>query len=590
MRVAALCLLLATPVAAQAPPGGWPAAIDATWGPGASVEEHLGVFDAIWARADTAYAAFGRLGVDWDAQRARYRPEIAAGVSAGRFAAILNHLALSLQETHSYAVSRTVNATRPALGIPLLYPAVWGENGHFGACLSPLPDRTLIVYAVAENHPLGLIPGDIVTGYDGRAWAELYPELLAAELPLYRRPYAADDPRAEGQALWGTSPSAFAHSWLIAAGLNWHLFHGLDVVHASGEAERLSVAPLAGAAMQIQCHEQMPVPGVPFPVPTSLSGGPPAGRGEDVSWGVIAGTRVGYIYVRSWFSPATRLDFGAAVTALALDPAIEGLIVDTRSNEGGWPDHASEGLAVLFDDTHETLEMVWRTGPADRLALRLAPPFAGPLAIVGDPATVFDRPLAILTGPGAVSAGDFNALRLRVHPRARAFGKPTNGAFTPATAATLPLGASERYDNAISFANAQRVDAPGAYLVGSEQVPDEDVWLEQADVLRGEDTVVRHALEWISASVADEPGPPAGARLTLAPNPARTVTTVAFGRIHAAARLVVVDALGRTVYAAGVPAGTEALRLDVRPLAPGVYTALLSADDDRQAVRFTVVR
>ncbi len=29
---------------------------------------------------------------------------------------------------------------------------------HFGACLTPLPDSTLLVYKVVENHPLNLVP------------------------------------------------------------------------------------------------------------------------------------------------------------------------------------------------------------------------------------------------------------------------------------------------------------------------------------------------------------------------------------------------------------------------------------------------
>jgi hypothetical protein len=59
--------------------------------------------------------------VDWAALRLRYRPEVAAGVSRGRFAAIMNHLALALRESHTQANDVLVNfPTFPARGLPLL--------------------------------------------------------------------------------------------------------------------------------------------------------------------------------------------------------------------------------------------------------------------------------------------------------------------------------------------------------------------------------------------------------------------------------------------------------------------------------------
>jgi len=48
-----------------------------------------------------------------------------------------------------------------------------------------------------------------------------------------------------------------------------------------------------------------------------------------------------------------------------------------------------------------------------------------------DRETYYDHPIAILTGPGAWSNGDWESLRSGFHPRARVFGKPSNGAFTP---------------------------------------------------------------------------------------------------------------------------------------------------------------
>ena len=111
-----------------------------------------------------------------------------------------------------------------------------------------MPDSSLLVYNAMANHPLGLVPGDIVLGYQGIPWKRIYPELLAAELPLTG-------------GIWGSSPSSFTHTMLGGAGLNWHLFETIDVVrHATGDTVHLPVAPLSAATDTIQAYEQLPCP------------------------------------------------------------------------------------------------------------------------------------------------------------------------------------------------------------------------------------------------------------------------------------------------------------------------------------------
>ena len=74
--------------------------IDAYWGEGAPTAEKLATFDKFWNYADSHYAAFQRTNVDWRAERRRFREEVAAGVSRGRFAAIMNQLSLALHDSH----------------------------------------------------------------------------------------------------------------------------------------------------------------------------------------------------------------------------------------------------------------------------------------------------------------------------------------------------------------------------------------------------------------------------------------------------------------------------------------------------------
>ena len=45
--------------------------------------------------------------------------------------------------------------------------------------------------------------------------------------------------------------------------------------------------------------------------------------------------------------------------------------------------------------------------------------------------------------------------------------------------------------------NCYLLDNPGVYLARHGFLPDEEVWLTQEDVAKGEDTVVKRAIEWI---------------------------------------------------------------------------------------------
>ncbi len=263
----------------------WAELIDETWGAGLSTGEKLFFFDTFWHAVDDEFACFQGLDVDWSALRDLYRPEVVSGVSKGRFAAIMSRLSLALMEAHTVALDRVVFwRTETVPGIPLLRVGGWGYVREFGACLTPLPDRSLLVYRAAEGHPLGLAPGDIITGYDGRAWAELYPEMLGYGLPV--------------SGFWGSSEESYEHAWLMAAGANWHLFDTIDVVrHGSGETDHLATSLMVDWNEQLWCTEQIPVSGVAMP---------DFNHRQLFSWGIIEGTRIGYIYGWGWAWDAER--------------------------------------------------------------------------------------------------------------------------------------------------------------------------------------------------------------------------------------------------------------------------------------------
>ncbi len=443
----------------------WRRAIDSVWGAGLPTATKLQIFDKFWNRIDSSFACFNYIQDNWAALKQQYRPEVASGVSKGRFMAIMNVLALSLRELHTnpYDIS-LVGSLSIQPGTPFMLIGGWGSNSQFGAGLTPLPDSSLLVYKVIPNHPLGLQPGDIVLGYDGIPWKILVYQLLSYQLPF--------------SGVIGSSPSAFTHSLLMSAGRNRHLFNTIDIIkYSTGDTVHLSTAPLYNLP-SVFCDEQMDIPGVPKPNYSA---------GEYVSYGIVQGTNIGYIYGMQWTGNAGQ-QFYNAVQALM---GTSGLIIDFRTNFGGNMFLSDSALKVLFSSEMATIDFGRRTSPSNHLNMTLNNIWAS-YKIKGNPPGYL-KPIAVLTGPGAGSSGDQVAFRMKFHPRVKIFGKPTNGAFNSPTTLTL------HPDWSCSYPAVDAYDlASGKYLTHLEFPVDQSVWLTKDGVAQGRDNVVESAINWIN--------------------------------------------------------------------------------------------
>lgn len=458
----------------------WQEEVDLYWGQGADAAEQLRIFDLAWNELDREYGAYMNLDVDMPALRNRYREEIADGVSKGRFAAILNHLSLAMKDAHTVIMRRSVNwNTYVRSGTPLFVVGAWSNNERFGASLTPMPDGSLLVIRALPNHVLGLEPGDLILGYDGVPWRTLYRQLLALEMPI-RLAWT-----------WGSTNRSLEHAFLISAGLNWHLFDSIDIQkYGSDEVISLPTDLLASQRGNIWGNEQLPVAGVEMPDFIN----------EDyITWGVIDDTQIGYIYVASWhWEDRYRISeqWYEAVDELMHHYETVGLIVDFRLNYGGYMLEAHDGYSLLFNQRVADFSFDVRGNPNDHLDMVPHPTFNATLfAIPGDPNTYYDKPIAVLTGPGAVSNGDWESLRIGYHPRVRRFGKPTNGAFTSSD--TPDLGADWYFSKATG--SGYLVDGH-TYLAHTGVQPDRNVWLQRDDVAAGRDTVVEAAMRWIDGA------------------------------------------------------------------------------------------
>jgi len=509
----------------------WRSIIDATWGEGIETSAKQLIFDRWWNEVNLNFGAFLNLDFDIQEFKNQYRPEIQGGVSRGRFAAIMNHFGYRLQELHTYLWDTPVRAAPRRKGIPLLWVGQWGSNPGFGAILTPLADSSLVVYQVLPDHPIGLEAGDVVLGYDGVLWKDLWPRLMEAELPLVLNSVNAGN--EEGN--W------YYH--MQAAGLNWHLFDTIDIVkHATGDTLHFETNDLIGETRPIWGRESLDVPGVEWP-----------DRQQDVrfNWGMVDGTNVGYIIVTSWNFAAQynlRERFRSAIDSLMHEIDADGIIVDLRFNTGGGA-LAREGLNLLFNEVVPTVGFEVRAGNADHFDMTEDPNRRWQnLVIQGDPDTFYDKPIAALIGPGSISAGELEATRLSFHPRARLFGRPSPASYSGS--------------DFISLANtdwfASRTSGP-VYLVDGHQSlshvalqPDEWIWLEREDIINGTDTVVQAALDWIASETilgVDDvaPGIP-NFDLNVYPNPSSSQITFEYDTGTAGQTSVTIyDLLGRVI-------------------------------------------
>jgi hypothetical protein len=451
----------------------WQAVIDATWGEGLPTADKLVIFDNFWNTIDQKFACFHNHNINWDSIKTLYRPEIQAGVSRGRFDAIMNNISLALKEAHTRALDNFITSTAINPGVPILIIG-GGWYGHFGAGLTPLPDSSLLVYDVIPNHPLGLQRGDIVLGYDGIPWKILIFQMLNYQLPI--------------RGLCGSSPRAFIHSLLMAAGRNWHLFDVIDIKkYSTGETVHLPTSLLQNQEINLLYTEQMEIPGIPKPNPLA---------GVEVTYGIYPNTNIGYIYAVQWGIPSKAQLFDAVYNLLQLNP--DGLIFDFRTNFGGGMTQGDSAFKLLFPNSVTYTDYGIRTNIRNHTQMRAAN-MSSYYTIPGMPPG-YNKPIAVLVGPGAVSAGDQIALRMKYHPRVRTFGKPTNGAFNGPTTLELHPDWNSRYARADFY----ELKNPGRYLTHEEFPVDELVWLTPSMVAQGRDDVVEAALNWINAS--NDPG------------------------------------------------------------------------------------
>ncbi len=281
----------------------WNYIIDTTWGEGRTTEEKLQIFDIFWDYTDQHSVDFINNPIDWDSVKTVYHPRVETGVSRGEFNGIMQRMLYALKNNHNHINDTVVVTTPPLNGTPIVVIGCSGVNtlsdqSHFGAALTPLEDSSAVVFRVAENHPLGLDPGDRVLGYDGIPWKDIYPLLIQMNFPFSSYWKMDIGGGAWYRLLWhGSTNASDTHRWLRSSGLNWHLFDTIDIIkYGRTDTLHLPTSFMIGYNTPIPGNEQLPVNGIELP--GSVDDGPDYWLSTiPVKWGIISGTNIGYIYV-----------------------------------------------------------------------------------------------------------------------------------------------------------------------------------------------------------------------------------------------------------------------------------------------------
>jgi len=557
----------------------WQQIIDEVWGPGDPLETKQSIFNMYADRLEALYPLFEGSGLDWDSLRVATYESITDSTSKGAFSAIMAHFAYSFRELHTRMWDLQLENTIPLPGVPIYFLNAFDVR-HFGASLTTQDDGSIVVVDVVQPHPLELEPGDIILGFEGIAWEILTEELFYSGIPL--------------GGWYGSTDESIHYMKMTNAGMNWHLFNSIDVVKfSSGDTLNLSLDVMATyyAPELIINTPQLPIAGVPEPNVN------PSDTHSGVTYGTVEGTNFGYIYVTKHNYVGVDDDFGDAVSALWDS---DGLIIDLRWNSGGYQ-QLFQGMAQLFDFNFRPLHILMRCNETDLedLCLSNFPYWFN--WNENDPATYYDKPIAVLIGPNAQSFGDIFARTMTFHPEARFFGRPTNGAF----AGQLSSNALEIEGWHVTAADFTMSDTTTSTESRARRAvePDEEIWLTAADIANGYDTVVERALAWMSEPQSiDETTSeqPTGFNLSQNfPNPFNPSTTIPFqldtpGQIQ----LSIFDVTGAEVFTysrAHLPAGRhdllwEAMGNTGETLETGIYFCRLSMAGEQETIKMLLLR
>jgi carboxyl-terminal processing protease len=196
--------------------------------------------------------------------------------------------------------------------------------------------------------------------------------------------------------------------------------------------------------------------------------------------------QIGYIRLYS-FSSNSAEEFNTALTTL-LDDGAQSLIVDLRSNSGGYVDTAVDIISDFINKDDTILIEEWGDGSRNEYTAR-----GNPLAP--------DIPMVLLVDGGSASASEIMAGALQDYGRAELIGTTTYGKGLIQN--WIPL---EDDSGAVRVTIARWLTPKEQQIQGNGLTPDITVEFTDEDIQAGNDVQLNAALEYLQHSAIEEKG------------------------------------------------------------------------------------
>ncbi|NOZ85846.1 MAG: hypothetical protein GXP49_06220 [Deltaproteobacteria bacterium] len=438
------------------------------------LETRTKVFDFAWQYAsDYAPGFVARPDLDWDQVHEHYGNQVKDAESLGAFGGALSRMIMEFGDGHaSLMVGDACNS---------ISTVVLTDNTDLACTTKTLDDR-LVVYRSIPDNPLNLQPGDEILGYDGRDWKDI-------EADVFEN-WDTSVPCGTAFASKTSKEWAFPGSFLY----NRFFFHEtLEVRRKDGTIESLDLGPTMNMNKgRIICFDR---PG--FALPNEAVTGNTWRQGPVIST-MLQDNQVVYAVVR-WMDTSTE---NAVADLLKNHNDSKGMIFDVRYNRGG--------ITAAFQPLWEALlrgdQQIQTSDLAQRDVLqkdkRKKMLIVGHESMIGKADKTYSGKIAVLVGPRAISAGDAIPWMLsHIKDKVRRFGLPTHGSFSGYMSNTqgIPIDAG-RYSKYFQFMLPDfiMIDASdNSVLEGTDQEPDERVWLTPEGLAESKDDVLEKAIEWI---------------------------------------------------------------------------------------------
>lgn len=390
-------------------------------------------FDHVWTTIRDKHFDASLNGVDWDAARAEFRPQVEQAATMPAARAVMQAMIERLGQSHFGIIPAQV----------YLEIQKWESGGGAGVTgIEPcVVDGLALVWRVRPGSPAdraGVRPGWVIVAVADRKVADVVARVSEAFNASPLRELLLN--RAVRDGMMGEVGQTLAIEFLD--GDDRPVKCDLELTAPEGKLARIGNLPATHLRFEAQPLDD----------------------------------NMGYMTFNIWLDPAELMPrMQQAITEFK---NADGVILDLRGNPGGIGGMAM-GVAGMFVDQGGQ-----HLGTMSTRETNLN-------FVVIPRAEVYRGPLTILIDGGSASTTEIFAGGMKDLARARLFGTRTAGAALPSIIERLPNGDGFQY----AFANY--VSAGGQPLEGQGVSPDVEVALSRRALLEGHDPVIDAAAAWI---------------------------------------------------------------------------------------------